>query len=508
MEEIRDFSSLINRLNCVGIALSSEHNLSRLLDMIVSELRDFTRSEGGSLYIKKGDELSFEVAQNEILIKRFGSVPFKTFRIPIDHNSISGYVASTGSLINIPNLESAGDDLPFSLQTTHDFDKKNGLKTVSMLVVPMKNHKDEIIGVVQLMNSRDERGNLIPYDLWTQELVSSLASQAAVAISNSVLIQNIKNLFEGLVTYSVQAIDARSPHTAGHSMRVSKLVMRQVESINKCTKGAFADIYFSEEEIDELRMAAWLHDIGKIGVREYVLDKKNKLSDETVKGIVTRFNYIRKECENHANQLKLELLSSEDNTLEKREMIDNNVKKEIEEITYDLGLILKMNKPGFYSEDEYANLNKIGTKKYHDIEGAECLFLEPSELENISVRKGNLTDRERSEIESHVHHTLNILEKLPFTEELSEIPHFAAAHHEMLNGTGYPKGLKNEEIPLQSRIIAVADIFEALTARDRPYKPPIPLEKALVILRDEAVSGRLDPEVVELFIADEIYKSV
>ncbi|MFA6473213.1 MAG: GAF domain-containing protein, partial [Candidatus Latescibacterota bacterium] len=279
MEEIPDFKSLINRLNHIGIALSLEHNLNKLLDMIVSEIRDFSRSEGGSLYIKKGDELSFEVAQNEILSNRLGCVPFKTIRIPINHNSVSGYVASTGVLINIPDLELVGNDLPFSLQTTRDFDRKNGLKTVSMLAVPMKNHKDEIIGVIQLMNSRDEEGHVIPYGLWMQELVSSLASQAAVAISNSELIQNIKNLFEGLVTYSAQAIDARSPHTAGHSKRVAQLVMHQAESINKCKEGHFANVTFSEEELNELRMASWLHDIGKIGVREYVLDKVNKLSD-------------------------------------------------------------------------------------------------------------------------------------------------------------------------------------------------------------------------------------
>jgi HD-GYP domain-containing protein (c-di-GMP phosphodiesterase class II) len=448
------------------------------------------------------------VAQNEILFLRLGYVPFKTFRIPIDHKSISGYVASTGSLINIPNLDEAGSDLPFSLETTRDFDKKNSLKTVSMLVVPMKNHKDEIIGVVQLMNSRDEMGHPIPYDSWMQELVVSLASQAAVAITNSVLIQNIKNLFEGLVTYSAQAIDARSPHTAGHSMRVSHLVMRQAESINKCKEGQFADVHFSEEEMDELRMASWLHDIGKIGVREYVLDKVNKLSDEVIGGIVNRFDYIKKDRENRANLRKLELIDSGGLSSKELELIESESEREIAEIDSDLDLILRMNKPGFYPEEEYERLQRIGAKKYCSIEGRECPCLEPFELDHLLVRKGNLTEKERGEIQSHVYHTLTILEKLPFTEELHNIPRYAAAHHEMLNGTGYPKGMKGEEIPLQSRIIAVADIFDALTAKDRPYKPPMSLETALKVLKNEANTGKLDPAIVELFVTEEIYKSV
>jgi HD-GYP domain-containing protein (c-di-GMP phosphodiesterase class II) len=508
MEEVRDFKSLINRLNSIGIALSSEHNLSKLLEMIVSELRDFTRSEGGSLYIKTGNELSFEVAQNEILTRCLGHVPFKSFLLPIDHKSISGYVASTGSLINIPNLDEAGSDLPFSLETTRDFDKKNDLKTVSMLVVPMKNHKDEIIGVVQLMNSRDEKGHLIAYDSSMQELVVSLASQAAVAITNSVLIRNIKNLFEGLVTYSVQAIDARSPHTAGHSMRVSRLVMQLAESINKSKEWKSANVHFSEEALDELRMASWLHDIGKIGVREYVLDKVNKLSDEVIGGIVNRFDYIKKDTENRANLRKLELFHSGGLSSKERELIENKSARETAGIDSDLALVLRLNTPGFFPEEEYERLRSIGAKKYYSMEGRDCPYLEPAELEHLLVRQGNLTENERSEIQSHVHHTLTILEKLPFTEELSNIPRYAAAHHEMLNGTGYPKGIKGDEIPLQSRIIAVADIFDALTARDRPYKPPLPLDASLKILQEEAKKGKLDPAIVELFVTEEIYKSV
>ena len=508
MEESRDLFFLVRRLNQIGIALSAEHSLGRLLEMIVSELRAFTRSDGGSLYIKKGDALSFEVAQNDTLLKRLGYVPFKTFTVPIDRRSIAGYVAATDNPINIPDLDKVGDDTPYSLKTNRDFDLKMGLKTVSMLVVPMRNHKDEIIGVIQLINSLDQNGNPVLYDSWMEELVSSLASQAAVAISNSVLISDIKRVFESLVTYSAQAIDARSPHTAGHSLRVSKLVMRQAEVINDIKEGPFADVTFSEEEMNELRMASWLHDIGKIGVREYVLDKVNKLLDDRIAVIATRFAYLKKACENRGNERKLNLLTEGRASDGAFEEIDRETARTVAELDTDLLHIMKMNKPSYSSDDNFARLKLIAEKTYIDPNGVEQPFIEPFELEPLLVRNGNLTDAERAEMQSHVRHTLNILEKIPFTQELLNIPRFASAHHEMLDGSGYPNRLHAEEIPLQSRIISVADIYDALTAKDRPYKPPLPLGKALGILREEVEKGKLDRDLVELFISREIYSAI
>lgn len=508
MEESSDLWFLVRRLNQIGIALSAEHSLGKLLEMIVSELRAFTHSDGGSLYIKKGDVLSFEVAQNDTLAKRLGKVPFKSFTIPIDHQSIAGYVASTGNPINIPDFDKVGDDVPYSLTTMRDFDGKMGLKTVSMLVVPMRNHKDEIIGVVQLLNSLDSEGNPVPYNPWMEELVSSLASQAAMAITNSVLIADIKQLFESLVTYSAQAIDARSPHTAGHSLRVSKLVIRQVEVINDTKEGPFAEVTFSEEEMNELRMAAWLHDIGKIGVREHVLDKVNMLSDDRIAAITARFDYLKKDYENRRNERKLKLLAGESTSRETVEEIDRETVQAVAELDAELAHILKLNKPSFRSDDDIAFLKHIAGKTYNDPGGMERPFLEPGELSHLLVRKGNLTEEERAEIQSHVHHTLNILEKIPFTQELWNIPRFAAAHHEMLDGSGYPNRLRSDQIPLQSRIIAVADIFDALTAKDRPYKPPLPLAVALRIIREDAEAGKLDRDLVELFISREIFSAI
>ncbi len=508
MNDSSDLRSLVNRLNRIGVALSSEHSLGKLLDTIVSELRSLTRSDGGSIYIKKGNKLSFEVAQNDTLEKRFGNVPFKSSLLPLDTRSIAGYVASTGNLINISDLDAIGDDTPYSLSTMREFDRKMNLKTVSMLAVPMLNHKDEIIGVVQLMNSLDDDGRPVPYDFWMVEIVSSLASQAAVAICNSILISDIKRLFESLVTYSAQAIDARSPHTAGHSLRVSKLVMRQAEAINRAADGPFRDISFSEEQLNELRMAAWLHDIGKIGVREYVLDKVNKLSDDRIALITARFELMKQEAELRSEERKLGLLIDGMYSDAKAEKIARRTAAEVARISDDLALVLKFNKPGPFSPEEAARLAAIATFTYRDGTGAEHPCLDPDELRHLLVSRGNLTDDERGEIQSHVRHTLNILEQIPFTAELMNIPRFAAAHHEMLDGSGYPNNLRADDIPFQSRIIAVADIYEALTAKDRPYKPPLPHEKAVAILRDEARKGKLDSDLVELFISEKVHTAI
>lgn len=502
-DEVESFKILVNDLNKIGIALSLEHNTYRLLDMIVRELRSFTNSDGGSLYLKEGDELSFEVAQNDTLSRRSGAKPFKPFKLPINHKSIAGYVASTGKILNISDLDKVGDKLPFSLVNMRKFDSQMNYKSVSMLAVPMRNHKEEIIGVIQLINSLDSKGIPVPFDENIENLVISLSSQAAIAICNSRFILDIKNLFESIVTYSAQAIDARSPHTAGHSERVAKLTVLQAESINRQKKGPFADINFSEEGINEIRIAALLHDIGKIGVRERVLDKVNKLSNDKIESITNRFSFIKRDFDNRVNIRKL---TSPELPKEEIEAIEAETRKLKVEIDSDLVLINKLNLPKYYSDEEEERLKEIAEKEYININSDKKNYIEQFELENLIVRKGNLTQEERKEIESHVYHTVKILNKIPFTDELINVPVIAATHHEMLNGTGYPKKLTAKNIPLQARMLAVADIYDALTAKDRPYKPPLPLNIALKILREEAENGRLDSDLVELFISEETYK--
>ncbi len=503
-ETRKDLESQIARLNKIGIALSSEHNLNRLLEMIVREARGFTNADGGSLYIREGEKLNFIVAQTESLERRNGKkIEFKSFYLPLTKESIGGYVAITGKVLNIEDAYLIPPTVEYRLNK--DFDLHMGYRTKSMLVVPMRDHKDEIIGVLQLINSMDEQGNVVPFKKEYESLILSLASQAAVAIQNARLIDEIRNLFRSLVRYSAKAIDARSPHTAGHSGRVAKYSVRIMEAINEEKEGRFADIHFTPQEIEEMRMAGWLHDIGKIGVRESVLEKENKLTQAEMQVIINRFETIGLTERVRFEQKKAELLRAGKLTPQLERELDQQFERIQKQLREDLEFLKRVNIPGFLNENDRERLKRIAEKTYEDLQGEKHYYLTAYEYENLSVVRGNLTEAEYKEIQSHVDLTLAILNKIPFTEDLQNIPKYAAVHHEMLDGSGYPRGLKGDQIPLQGRIMAVCDIFDALTAADRPYKKAVPLEKSLAILREEAERGRLDKDIVELFIRKKLY---
>jgi len=500
-----DLKEQIARLNRIGIALSSEHNLSALLDLIVREVREFTHADGGSLYIKEKDKLNFLVAQNESLSRRLGHPqPFKPFYLPLTKESIAGYVAITGHLLNIEDIYNLPPDVEFRWH--RDFDVQNNYRTKSMLVLPMRDHKDEIIGVLQLINSLDTTGEVVPFAKEYESLVSSLASQAAVAIRNAKLIEDIRNLFRALVRYSAKAIDARSPHTAGHSGRVAKYAMRIAEAINEETEGPLADVHLSPEELEELRMAAWLHDIGKIGVKEAVLEKSNKLSPDRMELIATRFDGIKKSLVNQYLQRKMAALKNGRLTTETTKRLEAQLQEALAQIDDDWSFLQRINTPGLMTDEDLQRLEAMARKTAIDAQGQEIPYLTPFEYENLSIRKGNLTKGEYKEIQSHVMHTLEILNKMPFTKDLENIPRYAAAHHEYLDGSGYPLGLKDGEIPLQSRILCIADIYDALTSPDRPYKKSVPLDKTLAILREEADKGKIDKDLVDLFVRRRLWE--
>ncbi|MFQ5677276.1 MAG: HD domain-containing phosphohydrolase, partial [bacterium] len=382
------------------------------------------------------------------------------------------------------------------------FDQQNNYCSKSMLAVPMKDHDDEIIGVLQLINSLDEGGRVVSFQEEYESIILSLTSQAAVAIKNVSLIEEIRNVFRSLVRYSIKAIDARSPHTAGHSGRVAKYCVRMARAINDEPNGALGKIFFSNQEIEELRMAAWLHDIGKIGVRESVLEKTNKLSPHQIEVISARFEGIK-------SQLNAEFIEThlreflDDESL--RKSLESQKQQTMAEIDDALDFIKRINIPGFLREEEKSRLEQIAKKTYTNIRGERCPYLTPEEYENLSIMRGNLTDNEYQEMQSHVLQTISILEKIPFTKDLQNIPKYAAGHHEFLDGTGYPMGLKGSAISIQSRIMCIADIYDALSAPDRPYKEAHPIEEALDILRQEAKAGKLDQDIVALFIAKELY---
>lgn len=500
-----DLESQIARLNKIGIALSSEHNLDRLLDMIVREARRFTNADGGSLYIREGDRLHFHVAQTESLERRNGRHrEFQSFYLPLTKESIGGYVAITGHTVNLEDAY----DIPTTVEyrLNKEFDLRFGYRTKSMLVVPMRDHEDEIIGVLQLINSIDEYGTIVPFEEEYETLILSLASQAAVAIRNAKLIKDIRNVFRALVRYSAKAIDARSPHTAGHSGRVATYSVRIMEAINEERTGPFAHLHYTPQEIEEMRMAGWLHDIGKIGVSEAVLDKKNKLTEAQIEAIENRFKLIGAIERVQSQQQKFELAQQGRLSPEKSQELDETVSAAIAQLQRDLDFIKFINRPGNIRRSDLRRLHDLAHKAYLDFDGEHKPFLTPHELEHLRVLKGNLTKAEFEEVKSHVTQTISILENIPFTKDLENIPKYAAAHHEKLDGSGYPYGLMGEEISLCGRIMAVCDIFDALTASDRPYKKAFTVEESLAILRKEAEEGKLDKNVVNLFIDKRLYE--
>ncbi len=505
----QDMTERLETLNKIGIALSSETNLTLLLESIVRETRSFTNADAGSLYLVDQDNgaLHFEVAQNDTLRKRADMKPdtFKPYSLALTKNSISGYVAITGETLNIPDAYDLSPEAGFEFN--RDFDRRNNYRTRSMLLVAMKDTEGKIIGVLQLINSIDSDGKVISFDPSIESLVSSLASQAAVAIKNAQLIKEIKAVFEALIQYSVSAIDARSPFTAGHSKGVAKYTMALARAINDTHDGPYAPVSFSTAELEELNYAAWLHDIGKIGVREWVLDKRSRLSEAETAALISRFESIKASAIVETEKKKLVLLQKDGGNQKEIRELDRDLNGRLKQIEEDLAFIKKINTSNFLDEPEFKRLKETSKKKYLDFEGQKRGYLTDFEFENLSVRKGNLTKDEIEEIQSHVIHTENIVDKIPFKGSLKMVPLFAAGHHEMLDGSGYPKQVTSENIPLQTRIITVADIYEALIAKDRPYKRSMDPVRSLAILQEEAAKGRLDKELVRIFIEKKVYEA-
>lgn len=464
---------LINRLKSFSdiiIRLASEHNIDKLLILILKELRGFTTADAGSLYIKEGNMLTFKITQNDTLeatpkLKYEFQKKFKMFTLPINEKSLAGLAAYRKQTFNIPDVTQSPYHNP-------DMDRKFGYAIASMLVVPMLNHTGELIGVLQLMNATQDK-HFAPFNPLLIPQVEALANQAAVVLDNLRLYNELDKLFDSLVRYSAKAIDARDPCTAGHSGRVAQYAVEVAKAYNR----------FTNEEIKELKYAAFFHDIGKIGVRENVLTKENKLSTPQMDTIRERFLNI-----------KQFYLTEHIKNNWSREKID----KILEEVDKDLEDIERFNRPGFMNDADKERLNEIYRKTFLSFDGKPRKYLKPNEYDNLSIKKGNLNVTERLDIESHPVHSFRILSQIPFPKNLVRIPEIASKHHEKLDGSGYPNGCPAEEIPIQARILAVVDVYDALVAEDRPYKKPMSREKALSILDYEVETNHFDPEVVEV----------
>lgn len=518
-QELERVAADLATLNAIGVALSAERDSNALLELILTKSRKITCCDAGSLYLVEQEEgggrhLVFKVAQNDSL-----EVPFRRFTLPIDHHSIAGYVAESGQALNLKDAYRTGS-LPF--QIDRKFDRESGYRTKSMLVVAMKNHKDEVIGVLQLINAKKHRQakltspgavrrEVLPFTPRSQDLAASLASQAAVAVENNLLYRDIQNLFESFVEAAVVGIELRTPMTVGHSKRVAALTLGLAEAVNRAGVGPYKDVHFAPADLQEIRYAAILHDFGKVGVREEVLTKAKKLAPEQLNLIKERFLRVRKTLELKAARRKLEFLqrNGKQNYRPVFARIDEEFRQRFAQLDEFFTVICQANEPMLLPEEKTAEkLREIGNWTSQWPEDILEPLLTPKELELLSIRQGSLDAAERTEIQSHVRKTFDFLKQIRWTKELNNIPRIARAHHERLDGSGYPDGLRSEEIPLQSRMMAIADIFDALTAADRPWKPAVPVELALSIIRQEVNSGLLDPHLFQLFLDAGIYQLI
>lgn len=500
----------------VGTALSGERDINRLQDLILLRCRELTTADAGSVYLVDEDKnkqkiLRFETSQNDSI-----EASFQRFTMPLTDRSIAGYAALTGETVNLSDVYDLPEDCPYGFNKA--FDERMAYRTKSMLTVPMRNHEGDIIGVIQLINHKGSMDKLLTsaevaerevtrFPPHTEEVVNAFAGQAAVALNNQLLIRNIEQLFDGFVRASVTAIEARDPTTSGHSERVAELTVGIAQALNDIDVGQWKNSQFNEEQIREIRYAGLLHDFGKIGVRENVLVKAKKLFDWQLEVIRLRFGYVRKalEAEHSRRQLGIALDRDRDAFLASLGPLDADFREKITRLDEDLAAVISANEPTILAQEAAGRLVEIAAQTYIDLEGNEHPLIEHPELLALSVRRGSLTEEERIEIESHVSHTFRFLSLMPWTKQFKTLPLIAGAHHEKLDGTGYPQGLTRDQIPIQSRMMTIADIYDALTAADRPYKKAVPVEKALDILKEEAKANHIDCDLLDVFIERRVF---
>jgi HD-GYP domain-containing protein (c-di-GMP phosphodiesterase class II) len=508
-------SQELQALNRVGIALSAQRDIDKLLELILLKSREITGADAGSLYIvqfpkEEGGKatMKFELAQNDSV-----QVPFETFEMPLDESSTAGYAALHGKVLHLADAYNLPEGAPFKFSRA--FDEKSGYRTKSILVVPMRDHEDKVIGVVQLINKKRNPKQVlrpvslvdqlvIPFTSLDEELTTTLASQAAIAFENTKLLQDIKQLFDSFVKASVTAIESRDPTTSGHSERVAKLTTGMAETVDSMESGLFKDVHFTSDQLQEIRYASLLHDFGKVGVREKVLIKGKKLYIGELLLVRQRFAYVKRSVEAEHLRAKLEQIGK-GATADLVAAMDREHETRQKEVDDVLRMILQANEPTILEEDNFRALMDLPKRTFADIDGNRQPFLTPNELSSLSIRRGSLSEKERREIESHVTHTFRFLSEIPWTGEFRNVPQIAYAHHEKMDGTGYPRRLAAAEIPLQSRMMTISDIFDALVAWDRPYKKSVPVERALDILKEEAGHGKLDKDLLQIFIEAKIY---
>ncbi|NSW82081.1 MAG: GAF domain-containing protein [Syntrophothermus sp.] len=493
----------LTRIIDIGIALTAEKDDNRLLEMILTYARRITRADAGTLYLRVGDYLIFKIMQNDTLGLHQGgrgetiSLP----SVPMSPDNVSGYVALTGRAVNIADAYSSSK---FDFSGPKRYDALTGYRTKSALVVPLSDYEGEVIGVLQLINALNEQGEVVPFSPEYERLVTALASQAATALTKIRFIEEIERLFEALVEVMATAIDALTPYNVTHSRRVAEMARRFAWYLNevKRTNGDVPD--FDDDRVTQLVMAAWLHDIGKVATPLEVMNKATRLGNR-LDLVLQRLDYIREK--ERADSLARELAAVRAGDMEAWETFRREQENILKKVENARRLVLVANDPTCVVNETLAGqIRGLGKETYIDREGRLRNWLTEEEVECLTVPRGTLTPKERKIMEDHVRMTGLLLEKVPFTRKLKDVPRLAVSHHEYLDGEGYPLGLKGDEIELEARILAILDVFDALTADDRPYKKAISVDEALKILGRMAEQGKLDRKLYEYFCASRVWE--
>ncbi len=507
----------VKRLQEIGLALSTEDDINVIFELIMAEAKNITNADGRTLYMisEDGQTMKFEIMQTDSMNYAQGGTTGVEITIPPmqlfdeegnpNHSSNVAYSANTGKTANIKDVYTAKG---FDFTGPKTFDKNTGYKTKSVMSVPLKNHENDIVGVMQLINATDKKsGKVIAFSDDMQQQIESLASQGAVALTNKRLVAELRNLFEAFIKLIATAIDKKSPYTGGHCERVPEITMLLADAVEKTKEGKYADFSMTEDERYELFIAGWLHDCGKVATPPHVVDKGMKLETITdrIDTVDTRFEVLKRDAEIDILKKQIELIKN-GNANGAIEELDNEFKATIDKLSEEQEFIQKTNRGGeFMEEEDQKRVADIGNYKWVS-QGDSINFLDEKEVRNLQIPKGTLLPEEREIINDHIVITIDMLEKLPYPKNLKHVPEFAGGHHEKLDGTGYPKGLKDEEMSVQAKMMAIADIYEALTAADRPYKDGKKLSQAMRIMGFMKKDYEIDEELFEIFVKEGVYK--
>ena len=513
---VEDVVQRLEQLNAIGASLSAERDIDRLLEAILTAAKSITRADGGTLYRVTDDQkLRFEIMRTSSLKYYHGGttgspVPFYPIQLYKDgkpnHSMIAAYVALTGKTVNIPDAYTADG---FDFSGTRAFDSKTGYRSKSFLTVPMRNHDNEIIGVLQLINAQDsDSREIIPFSPSDQRLVESLASQAAIALTNRILINQLEELFESFINLINSAIDEKSPYTGGHCQRVPMLTMMLAEAATETKQGPLAGFAMTEKDRYELKIASLLHDCGKVTTPVHVVDKATKLETifDRIHLVETRFEVLKRDAEIELLKTKAELTVRSAPRVE-FEAAEARYRDRVRQLNEDRSFLRACNIGGEgMREEDVQHVRTIARYRWTDSAGHEANFLTEDELKNLTIRSGTLTSEERQVINHHIVATIRMLESLPWPKHLKNVPEYAGGHHERMDGKGYPKGLTRDQMSIQARVMGIADIFEALTAKDRPYKRGKTLSESLEILGRFKLGGHVDPDLFDIFVRDKVYQ--